>query len=81
MVNDELKNASQNFLTGILGYEERLLESVDFKSDPDSSIEDALSTMVVDKKMLKLYRWYNNEYGYANEPLDLVVFVERKCET
>ena len=81
MVNDELKNASQNFLTGILGYEERFFEPINFKSDPDSSIEYALSEMVVDSNILTLYLWYNNEYGYANRPVDLVVFVERKCET
>lgn len=53
-VNQALKHAADNELSGILGYEERPLVSIDYKTDPRSSIVDALSTMVVNDTQLKL---------------------------
>jgi glyceraldehyde 3-phosphate dehydrogenase len=53
-------------LKGILGYEERPLVSVDYLNDPRSSIVDALSTMVIDDTQVKVYAWYDNEWGYVN---------------
>lgn len=70
-VNQLLKNAAQNELRGILGYEERPLVSIDYKTDPRSSIIDALSTMVVNGTQVKLYAWYDNEWGYANRTAEL----------
>ena len=71
-VNALLKQASESGpLKGILGYEERPLVSMDYKTDPRSSIVDALSTMVVNKTQVKLYLWYDNEWGYANRVGDL----------
>ena len=57
--------------TGILGYEERPLVSVDFKDDPRSAIVDALSTMVVDGTCVKVLAWYDNEIGYVNRMIEL----------
>ena len=74
-INAMLKNASENELKGILGYEDRPLVSTDFVNDPRSSIIDALSTMVVNKTQLKLYAWYDNEWGYANRLVDIVSMV------
>lgn len=74
-VNQLLKQASQEELQGILGYEERPLVSVDYKTDPRSCIVDALSTMVVNDTQLKLYLWYDNEWGYANRTVELVRMV------
>ncbi|NAX44783.1 MULTISPECIES: ArsJ-associated glyceraldehyde-3-phosphate dehydrogenase [unclassified Vibrio] len=71
-VNDLLKEASQNELKGILGFEERPLVSIDYKSDQRSTIVDALSTMVVGKRMVKIYAWYDNEMGYATRTAELV---------
>ncbi len=76
-VNALLETASQNELQGILGYEERPLVSVDYKSDPRSGIVDALSTMVINGSQLKLYIWYDNEWGYANRTAELMVMVAR----
>lgn len=73
-VNTALKQAAQTSLLGILGYEERPLVSVDYKTDPRSSIVDALSTMVVNDTQLKLYLWYDNEWGYANRLVELAAF-------
>ena len=74
-VNRLFKEAANNELEGILGYEERPLVSVDYKSDPRSSIVDALSTMVVNHTQVKLYLWYDNEWGYANRTAELVRLV------
>ncbi|MGL4900089.1 MAG: ArsJ-associated glyceraldehyde-3-phosphate dehydrogenase, partial [Shewanella sp.] len=65
-VNRLLKAAAEGPLKGILGYEERPLVSVDYKTDPRSSIIDALSTMIINGTQVKLYAWYDNEWGYAN---------------
>lgn len=71
-VNDALKAAADGPLKDILGYEERPLVSVDYRTDPRSSIIDALSTMVVNGTQLKLYCWYDNEWGYANRTAELM---------
>jgi len=70
-VNALLKAAATGPLKGILGYEERPLVSIDYRTDPRSSIVDALSTMVVDGTQVKLYAWYDNEWGYANRTVEL----------
>lgn len=74
-VNALLKNAAEGELRGILGYEERALVSVDYKTDPRSSIIDALSTMVVNGTQVKIYAWYDNEWGYANRTVELARLV------
>lgn len=70
-VNALLKQAAENALHGILGYEERPLVSIDYKTDPRSSIIDALSTMVINGTQVKIYAWYDNEWGYANRTVEL----------
>jgi glyceraldehyde 3-phosphate dehydrogenase len=74
-VNAFLKAASEQELKDILGYEERPLVSVDYKTDPRSSIIDALSTMVVNGTQVKIYAWYDNEWGYANRTVELAKLV------
>ncbi|MGB5444889.1 MAG: ArsJ-associated glyceraldehyde-3-phosphate dehydrogenase [Psychromonas sp.] len=71
-VNALLKEASLGELNGILGYEERPLVSVDYRGDQRSTIVDALSTMVVGSRMVKIYAWYDNEMGYATRTAELV---------
>lgn len=71
-VNQLLKEAADGELKDILGYEERPLVSIDYKGDPRSSIVDALSTMVVNETQVKIYSWYDNEWGYANRTAELV---------
>jgi len=70
-VNALLKAASETYLKNILGYEERPLVSIDYKTDPRSCIVDAPSTMVVNNTQLKLYLWYDNEWGYSNRTAEL----------
>ncbi len=76
-VNALLKAAAQGDLKGILGFEERPLVSIDYKTDPRSSVIDALSTLVVNQTQVKLYAWYDNEWGYANRTAGLVRLVGR----
>ncbi len=76
-VNGLLREAAAGALTGILGYEERPLVSVDYLNDPRSSIVDALSTMVVGGTQVKVYAWYDNEWGYANRLVELAAIVGR----
>ncbi|EOX3404546.1 ArsJ-associated glyceraldehyde-3-phosphate dehydrogenase [Vibrio cholerae] len=71
-INQLLKQASESELKGILGFEERPLVSIDYQGDQRSTIVDALSTMVVGKRMVKIYAWYDNEMGYATRTAELV---------
>ncbi len=74
-VNAQLKHAANNELKGILGFEERPLVSSDFVGDSRSSVVDAMSTMITNGTQLKLYLWYDNEWGYANRVIDLVTYI------
>lgn len=76
-VNALFKSASESVLAGILGYESRPLVSADYTNDSRSSIVDALSTMVTDQTMLKVYAWYDNEVGYACRMVDLANIVRK----
>ena len=76
-VNALLKATAEGSLKGILGYEERPLVSIDYRTDPRSSIVDALSTLVVNGTQVKVYAWYDNEWGYANRAVELARLVGR----
>lgn len=76
-VNDLLRAASEGPLAGILGYEERPLVSVDYRTDPRSAIIDAPSTRVTGGTQVKLLAWYDNEWGYANRLVELTRIVAR----
>ncbi|MGQ4277215.1 ArsJ-associated glyceraldehyde-3-phosphate dehydrogenase [Pseudidiomarina sp. E22-M8] len=74
-VNGLLQDAANGELKDILGYEERPLVSIDYRTDPRSSIVDALSTRVINDTHVKVYAWYDNEWGYANRAVELVAKV------
>ncbi len=74
-VNGAFAAAAAGPLLGILGYEERPLVSVDYLNDSRSSIVDALSTMVTGGTLLKVYAWYDNEWGYSCRMADLACHV------
>ena len=74
-VNRALQQAAAGSLKGILGFEEKPLVSTDYVGDSRSSVVDALSTMVVNDTQLKLYLWYDNEWGYSNRVIDLVEYI------
>ena len=75
-VNGLFEQAAKGSLAGILGYETRPLVSVDYAQDTRSAVIDALSTMVTDGTMLKVYAWYDNEMGYACRMVDLACHLE-----
>ena len=75
-VNALFAEAARGPLAGILGYEERPLVSADYAGDTRSSIVDALSTMVTDGTLLKVYAWYDNEMGYACRMVDLACHMQ-----
>ncbi|MAU51614.1 MAG: type I glyceraldehyde-3-phosphate dehydrogenase [Roseovarius sp.] len=64
-VNGLFAAAAEGPLAGILGFETRPLVSSDYTNDPRSSIVDGPSTMVVNGTQVKVYAWYDNEWGYA----------------
>lgn len=74
-VNQMLSDAAEGELNGILGYETRPLVSTDYTNDPRSGIIDAPSTMVVNGTQVKLYVWYDNEWGYAHRLVDVALMV------
>jgi glyceraldehyde 3-phosphate dehydrogenase len=73
-VNSALKKASENSLSGILGYSEAPLVSVDFNGSTFSSVVDAPTTYVVGN-MVKVLAWYDNESGYSHRMVDLAAMV------
>ena len=77
-VNSLFKTAAEGPLRGILGYETRPLVSSDYTNDQRSGIIDAPSTMVVNGTHLKVYAWYDNEYGYAYRLVDVALMVGGK---
>ena len=74
-VNALFKAAADGPLAGILGYETRALVSSDYTNDPRSSIIDAQSTMVTGGTQVKIYAWYDNEWGYACRLADITRMV------
>ena len=79
-INAFFKSAAKKELNGILGYEERELVSADFVNNPLSSIVDGPSTMVVNETQLKIYAWYDNEWGYVCRMVDIVKLIEANYE-
>ncbi len=73
-VNDALKAATNRYL----GYTDEPLVSTDFLMDPRSSIVDGMSTKVIQDRLVKILSWYDNEWGYSNRVLDLIMYMEEK---
>ena len=71
-VNAAMKEYAEGSMKGILAYTEDPIVSVDVIHDPHSSIFDSLSTMVMGKTV-KVFSWYDNEWGYSNRVVDLAV--------
>ena len=74
-VNALFKAAADGPLRGILGYETRPLVSSDYTNDPRSAVIDAQSTMVTGGTQVKIYAWYDNEWGYACRLADITRMV------
>ena len=74
-VNAAFKKAAMGELKGILGYSEEPLVSVDYNGNELSSIVDALSTTVIEGRMVKVLAWYDNEMGYSARMADVAKFI------
>jgi glyceraldehyde 3-phosphate dehydrogenase len=72
-----LKAASENELKGILGYTEDDVVSTDFLTDPRTSIFDAKAGIQLSPTFVKLVSWYDNEWGYSNKLVDLLVHIAK----
>jgi glyceraldehyde 3-phosphate dehydrogenase len=72
MVNDAMRKAAEGPMKGILQFCTDPIVSSDVIGNPHSSIFDSLLTMVIDKRMVKVISWYDNEWGYSNRVVDLV---------
>ncbi len=77
-INSKMKEAAEGALKGILKYIDVPLVSMDFKTDPASSIFDSLETKVIDGTLVKVFSWYDNEWGYSNRIVDLVHYIAEK---
>jgi glyceraldehyde 3-phosphate dehydrogenase len=74
-VNAAMKKAAEGELKGILEYSDAPLVSIDLNNNPHSSIYDAPLTKVIDHKLVKVFSWYDNEWGYSNRLADVTAFI------
>jgi glyceraldehyde 3-phosphate dehydrogenase len=72
-----VKKASEGELKGILGYTEDDVVSSDFIGDPRTSVFDAKAGIALNSNFVKLVAWYDNEWGYSNKVLDLIMYMAR----
>ncbi|HVA39684.1 MAG TPA: type I glyceraldehyde-3-phosphate dehydrogenase [Candidatus Binataceae bacterium] len=77
-INAAMKRAAEGELRGILAYSDEPLVSIDFNGNPHSSIFDAPLTKVLGKRLVKIFSWYDNEWGYSNRLADVTAFVASK---
>ncbi len=77
-IHAAMKAAADGPMKGILGYTEEPLVSSDFIGDPRSSIFDATITQVIGDRFVKVFSWYDNEWGFSNRMIDLAVLVASK---
>jgi glyceraldehyde 3-phosphate dehydrogenase len=71
-VNQAFRNAASGPMRGILEYSEDPLVSSDIIGNPHSAVFDSLSTMVLENRLVKVFAWYDNEWGYSNRLVDMV---------
>jgi glyceraldehyde 3-phosphate dehydrogenase len=74
-VNAAMRKAAEGELKGILEYNEAPLVSIDFNNNPHSSIYDAPLTKVLGKRFVKVFSWYDNEWGYSNRLADITAYI------
>jgi len=77
-IDAAIKEASQSARwKGIVGYTEEEVVSTDFTTDSHSCIYDAAASISLNDNFVKLVAWYDNEYGYANRCLDLMLYTSK----
>jgi glyceraldehyde 3-phosphate dehydrogenase len=73
-----MEKASKNGLSGILGYTDEEVVSTDFQGNPHSSIFDAGAGMELNDHFFKVVAWYDNEWGYSNRVIDLMMYMAKQ---
>lgn len=76
-VKSAIKVASKTELEGILGYTEDAVVSQDFIGDTRTSIFDAEASIMLSPTFLKVISWYDNEIGYSNKLIDLIIYISK----
>ncbi|MEE8447997.1 MAG: type I glyceraldehyde-3-phosphate dehydrogenase, partial [Thermodesulfobacteriota bacterium] len=76
-VNDAFAKAAKGSLQGILDLCHEPLVSIDFKGNPHSAIVDAATTKVMDKRLVKVLAWYDNEWGFSCRMRDLALLIAK----
>jgi len=71
-INELFKNVSNHELKGIIQYMQDPIVSVDVINNPHSSIFDAALTKVIDRRLVKIVSWYDNEWGYSHRMIDII---------
>lgn len=79
VVNEAFKKASKTYLQGILSVAPEELVSKDFTGNTHSAIVDPYLTQVLDEKLINVYAWYDNEWGYTERLIDMVEYVGRRA--
>lgn len=74
-INNAMKEASEGYLKGILGYTEEPVVSIDFNGDTHSAVFDATLTTVIDDTNVTLFAWYDNEMGYSHRLVDVLLMM------
>ena len=74
----EMKAQSEGALKGVLGYTEEKVVSTDFRGEPCASVFDATAGIALDKTFMKVVAWYDNEWGYAKQCLEMIRVVAKK---
>ena len=77
-IHAAMKAAAEGPMKGILGYTEEPLVSSDYIGDPRSSIFDGTMTQVMGDKFIKVFSWYDNEWGFSNRMIDFAQLVVAK---
>jgi glyceraldehyde 3-phosphate dehydrogenase len=77
-INDVFRREAAGSLKGILDVSDKPLVSIDYVGNPNSSIVDALSTFVIDGRMIKVLSWYDNEWGYSSRCVDLAHYIAKR---
>jgi glyceraldehyde 3-phosphate dehydrogenase len=78
-VNAAMKQAAEGELRGILEYTEDPIVSQDVVGNPHSAVFDSLLTMVSGDRLVKVFAWYDNEWGFSNRMVDTLLLLGRGC--
>ena len=77
-INEAFRRYAEGELRGILAVCDEPLVSIDFKGDPHSAIVDAPSTLALGERFVKVFAWYDNEWGYSCRTADLAAYIAKK---